>query len=90
MLALQIDNPEVENIFNEQFKSNKNDFIDFITRSLKHFKKDEVTLQYITKNPFENMKKLEYEDKEKNLTNPFENIDDVVSYSKKLRSESWR
>ena len=90
MLALNIDNPEIENIFMEKFKSNKNDFINFIAHSLRNIKSEESGLDYTRKDPFKNIKKLEYTDVDEELTNPFKNIEDTLFYSKELREKSWK
>lgn len=86
MLALQIDNPEIENIFVEQFKSNKNEFIDFIAKNLEQFK-TKKNLQYTKKNPVEHIQTISYTDDNENLNDvkPYSHIKNSAQYIHDLR-----
>lgn len=93
MLALQIDNKEIESAFVTKFNADKNKFINFIEKSLKQSKNSENEFQFDHLDPLEHYHGLEVEtdaEIEENLTNPFENLEDVSSFSKKLRNSSYR
>jgi hypothetical protein len=93
MLALQIDNKEIESAFVTKFNADKNKLISFIEESLKQSKNSDNEFQFDNLNPLENYHSLEFEtdaEIKENLTNPFEKVEDVSSFSKKLRSSSYR
>ena len=93
MLALQIDNKEIESAFVTKFNADKNKLINFIEKSLKQSKNSENEFLFDHLDPLENYHRLEVETNteiDENLTNPFENVEDVSSFAKKLRSSSYR
>jgi hypothetical protein len=63
---------------------------DLIEKFLNNCVQEDEALHYIKKDPFKSIKKLEYDEKVENPTNPFKDIDDVVVYSKELRKSAWR
>ena len=81
MLALQIDNIEIESVFVDKFKSNKKDFIDFIARNLEQFKPSK-NLQYTKKNPMEHIQTISYIDDNENLSDvtPYNHIKNSAQY----------
>ncbi len=91
MLALQIKNKKIEYAFKMRFNADKDQLIAFIEDSLK--KTEMLTDEEFSFNrldPLQNYYKLEKDDKiEENLSNPFENVD-TISFSKKLRENSYR
>jgi len=91
MLALQIKNKKIEYAFKMRFNADKDQLIAFIEDSLK--KSGMLTDEEFSFNrldPMQNYYKLEKDDKiEENLSNPFENVD-TISFSKKLRENSYR
>ncbi len=84
-MTIKIENQEIENYFINEFQSDTKKFSEFILANLKKYqlKKDEFTITKLdsTKNSYR---------LEKECSNPFKNIDNVVEYSKKLRETSWR
>ena len=93
MLSLQIDNKEIESAFVKKFNADKNKLISFIEKSLKQSKNSENDFDFDQLDPLKHCHSLEVEtntENEDNLTNPFENIEDVSSFSKKLRTSSYR
>ncbi len=90
MLALQIENSNIESIFTDKFNSNKKDFIDFIAKSLESFKKPNDGFSFDTLNPELNSYTITNEDKDIVLTNPFKDIDDTLAFSSSLREKSYR
>ena len=89
MLAIQIQDEEIENIFVKRFKSNKDEFVNFIKQTLKTTS-DVDTLSYVKKDPMAHMTKLQSDAADGECTNPFKDIEDVVAYSNKLRESSWK
>ena len=92
MLALQIDNKEIESAFVTRFNADKNELICFIEKSLKQLKTTDNKFQFSNLDPLENYHTLDVEHSvnKENLTNPFESIEDVSTFSKKLRNSSYR
>ena len=93
MLALQIDNKEIESAFVTKFNADKDKLISFIEKSLKQSKNTENEFDFDHLDPLKHCHSLEVEtnaENEDNLTNPFENVEDVSSFSKKLRTSSYR
>ncbi len=89
MLALKIDNPEIEKLFVTEFNSNTDDFIAFISSSLKKLEKQsEFTFKKL--NPQKNSYHIEIDIKDHCFSNPFKDIDDVLEFSKSLRKSSYR
>lgn len=91
MLALEIDNPEIELIFNTTFEGNKNKFINFIQdslRDLENTKADEF--QFKKLDPKQNVYRLNNGDVNEEMTNPFAEIDDVLLFAQSLREKAYR
>ena len=89
MLALEIDNPEIELIFKTKFEGNKNKFINFIQESLKNLENTDE-FQFKTLDPKQNAYRLNNGNNNEELTNPFAEIDDVLSFSQSLREKAYR
>ncbi len=99
MTQLQINSPEMQDIFETKFHSNQEKFMEFIVAFIQdnkkvvdnYFqKKSKHTLKYKKLNPMENYYKLSIEEKETEMTNPFKDIEDSVAFAKRLREESYR
>lgn len=99
MAQLQINSPEMQDIFETKFHSNQEKFMEFIVAFIQdnkkvvdnYFqKKSKSTLKYKKLNPMENYYKLSIEEKETEMTNPFKDIEDSVDFAKRLREESYR
>jgi hypothetical protein len=91
MLALEIDNPEIELIFQTQFNGNKTKFINFIQDSLKNLENaNNEEFQFKKLNPKQNFCRMISVDNNETLSNPFENIEDVLSFSQSLREKAYR
>jgi hypothetical protein len=91
MLALEIDNPEIELIFKTKFEGNKNKFINFIQdslRELENTKADEF--QFKKLDPKQNVYRLNNDDINEEMTNPFAEIDDVLLFAQSLREKAYR
>ena len=91
MLALEIDNPEIELIFKTKFEGNKNKFINFIQdslRDLENTKADEF--QFKKLDPKQNVYRLNNGDVNEEMTNPFAEIDDVLLFAQSLREKAYR
>ena len=89
MLALEIDNPEIEAIFKTRFNGDKTAFIAFINKSLQRMDNAENgEFQFKKLNPKKHAHRLKAEKDNASLSNPFENIEDVQSFSKSLRQQS--
>ena len=91
MLALEIDNPEIELIFKTKFNSNKNNFINFIQDSLKSLESvDNDLFQFKKLDPKQNAYRMTNLDENEELSNPFENVEDVFLFAKTLRERAYR
>lgn len=91
MLALEIDNPEIELIFQTKFNGNKNKFINFIQDSLKNLENsNNDEFQFKKLNPKQNAYRMTSVAENETLSNPFENIEDVLSYAQSLREKAYR
>ncbi|MFI3217942.1 MAG: hypothetical protein QX189_02315 [Methylococcales bacterium] len=91
MLALEIDNPEIELIFKTKFEGNKNKFINFIQdslRDLENTKADEF--QFKKLDPKQNVYRLNNGDINEEMTNPFAEIEDVLLFAQSLREKAYR
>ena len=89
MLALQINNPEIESLFKTKFNGNKENFINFIRDSLQSLEASD-TFQFKKLDPKQNSYTLLIDNESNHLSNPFENVDDVLSFSASLRTNSYR
>ncbi len=91
-MTIKIENKEIENYFINEFQSDTKKFSEFILANLKKYQlnKDEFIVKKL--DPTQNAYTLEENsiDKNNDYSNPFEDIDDVAKYSKKLRETSWR
>jgi hypothetical protein len=91
MLALEIDNPEIEYIFQTQFNGNKTKFINFIQDSLKNLENtNNEEFQFKKLNPKQNFYRMISVDDNEILSNPFENIEDVLSFAQSLREKAYQ
>ena len=91
MLALEIDNPEIELIFKTKFNGNKNKFINFIQDSLKNLENtNNDEFQFKQLNPKQNAYRMTSVAENEKLSNPFENIEDVLLFSQSLREKAYR
>jgi len=99
MTQLQINSPEMKDIFETRFNSNQEKFMEFIVSFIQdnknivdnYFdKKKKSTIKYKKLDPMENYYKLPSDDNEMEMTNPFEEVKDSVAFAKKLREESYR
>ena len=91
MLTLEIDNPEIEHIFQTKFNGKKAEFINFIQDSLKNLgDANNEEFQFKTLNPKKNAYRMIDFDKTETLSNPFENVEDVLSFAQSLREKSYR
>jgi len=92
MLAIKIDNPEIENKFKEYAKQQKRAIEDVVSEAMKLFldiqqKKDKII--YTKKDPMQHLKKIEYEDDGEDLRDvkPYSHITDAAQYIHDLRRE---
>ena len=91
MLALEIDNPEIERIFQTQFNGNKAQFISFIQDSLKSMEDAHIgELKFTLLNPKENAYRMASVDENEAVSNPFENVEDALSLALSLREKAYR
>jgi len=90
-MTIKIDNPEIEQFFVNEFKSDMKKFSEFILMNMEKYKKrNEFNITPL--DPTTNSYKLEFDDLEEvnEDANPFKDIDDVALYAQKLRERSWR
>ena len=91
MLALEIDNPEIELIFKTKFNSNKNKFISFIQDSLKNLENtNNNEFQFKKLNPKQNAYRMTGISENEKLSNPFENVEDALLFAQSLREKAYR
>ena len=91
MLALEIDDPEIESIFQSRFNGNKAKFINFIQDSLKNLENSNTEeFQFNKLNPRQNAYRMASIDENEAFSNPFENVDDVLSFAQSLREKAYR
>lgn len=91
MLAIKIDNPEIENKFKQYAKQHKKAVEEIVSDALKMFldmKKDDELI-YIKKDPMKYLHKIEYdyEDDDEDLSDvkPYNHVEDVALYVHNLR-----
>jgi hypothetical protein len=92
MLAINIDNPEIENRFKQYAKQHKKAVEELASEALKMFlelnKKDDELI-YTKKDPMNHLHKInyKYEDDGEDLSDvkPFSHIDDVAKYVHDIR-----
>ena len=90
-MTIKIDNPEIEQFFINEFKSDMKKFSEFILMNLEKYKKrNEFNITPL--DPTKNSYKLEFDNlgEVSEDANPFKDIDDVALYARKLRDSSWR
>lgn len=87
MLAIKIDNPEIENRFRQYATQHKKTVEDLVSDALKVFldkHKNDDELIYTKKDPLKHLHKIEYEyeDDNEDLSDvkPYSHIDDVAKY----------
>ena len=99
MLQLQINSPEMQDIFETRFHSNQEKFMEFIASFIQDNKKvvdnyfhekSKPSFKYKKINPMENYYKLHVDEDETEMSNPFKDVKDSVDFAKKLREESYR
>ena len=91
VITIKIDNPEIENFFINELKSDVKKFSEFILMNLEKYRKqNEFNITPL--DPQKNSYKLKFDDIEEvnESANPFKNIDDVAQYARKLRDNAWR
>ena len=92
MLAIKIDDPEIENRFKQYAKKNKKAVEDLASEALKMFldmhKKDDE-LVYTKKDPLKHLHKINYEDDGEDLSEvtPYGHVEDSALYIHDLRRE---
>ncbi|DAB29819.1 MAG TPA: hypothetical protein CFH84_07455 [Sulfurimonas sp. UBA12504] len=90
MLAIKIDNPEIESKFKEYARKQKKSLEDVVSEAMKLFldlhKKDDE-LVYVKKDPIKHLHKIEFEDDGEDLSDvkPYSHVDDVAKYVHDLR-----
>ncbi len=102
-MQLQISNPQMQKIFETQFHSNQEKFMEFIVSFIKdnskaidnYFhqtttSKQHNSFSYNKLNPMDNFYKLDIDDNDIEMTNPFKNVQDSVAFAKQLREESYK
>jgi len=99
MQQLQLNSPQMKDIFETKFHSNQEEFMEFIVSFIQdnkkvvdnYFaKKSKITFKYKKLDPMENYYKLSVDESDTEMSNPFENVEDSVALAKKLREKSYR
>jgi len=99
MKQLQINSPEMQNIFETKFHSNQEKFMEFIVTFIQdnknivdsYFQKqDEPTFKYKKLDPMNNYYTLSVDENETDISNPFKDVEDSIALAKKLREDSYR
>ncbi len=99
MIQLQINSPEMRDIFEIKFHSNQEKFMEFILSFVQdnrniidnYFdKKRKSNITYKKLNPMENYYQLSSDESEVEMTNPFKDVKDSVAFAKELREKSYR
>ena len=99
MIQLQINSPEMQDIFETRFHSNQEKFMEFIVTFIQDnkkvvdnyfHKKSKPTIKYKKLNPMENYYTLDVDENETEMTNPFKDVKDSLTFAKNLREESYR
>jgi hypothetical protein len=86
MLAVTINNPEIESIFASEFASDESKFIEFVAKSLRDLQHSNE-LSYIKKNPFKNIKKIKYDGNNEQSVMPYAHIQNSAEYIHNLRRQ---
>ncbi len=99
MAQLQINSPEMKDIFETKFHSNQEKFMEFIVAFIQDnkkavdnyfHKKSKHHIKYKKLNPMKNYYTLSVDENETEMTNPFKDVQDTVAFAKKLREDSYR
>ncbi|MBN2824521.1 MAG: hypothetical protein JXQ76_04285 [Campylobacterales bacterium] len=99
MQELQINNPQLQDIFKTKFHSNQEQFMESILSFIQDNKKvidsyfqqkKKPTFKYKKLDPMQNYYTIDKIDDNKAMSNPFEDVQDSVVYAKKLRQDSYR
>ena len=92
MLAIKIDNPEIESKFKEYAKQQKKAIEDVVSEAMKlfldtHKKDDEIV--YTKKDPMKHIRTIKYDDDGEDLSDvkPYGHIEDSAKYIHDLRRE---
>ncbi len=94
MLAIKINNPEIENQFSKYLKGKKQSMEEVVAEAIKYFvesKEKEDVLKYTKKNPMIHLQKIEYKDDGENLDDvrPYAHVEDSALYIHNLRRERF-
>jgi hypothetical protein len=86
MLAIKIDNPEIEQRVKEYLKKQHKDIKEMVNEAINLFLEQQQKLKYQKKDPFKHIHNIEYKDKE-DLSDVqlYTNIDDSAKYIHSLR-----
>ena len=86
-MTIKLNDPQIEAIFVNEFKSDINAFTKFIKESLAKRKSNIVHLD-----PFKNSYTIDAGDIDNvdEKDNPFKDIADSIKYAKELRERAWR
>jgi DNA gyrase/topoisomerase IV subunit B len=95
MLAIKIDNPEMESKFKQYAKQQKKAVEDVVDDALKMFldaHKKNNELVYVKKDPMKHAHKIKHEDDGEDLSDvkPYSHVEDVAEYVHNLRRERIR
>jgi len=99
VIQLQINSPEMQDVFETQFHSNQERFMESIIAFIQDnkkvvdnyfHKKNQPTIKYKKLNPMEHYYTLDVDESETGMTNPFKDVKDSVAFAKNLREESYR
>ena len=92
MLAIKIDNPEIESAFKKYAKQQKKALDDVVSEAMKLFldvNKQDNELIYIKQDPMQHIVKSDYKDDGEDLSDvkPYSHIEDSALYVHNLRRE---
>jgi len=99
VIQLQINSPEMQDIFETRFHSNQEKFMEFIVSFIQdnkkivdnYFrKKNKPLFKYKKLNPMDNYYTLPIDKNQTEMTNPFKDVKNSVAFAKSLREESYR
>ena len=87
MMTIRLDDPKIESIFINDFKSDIEAFTQYIKSNLLN---KQENIEHL--NPFENSYKIEFDSRYiiNEEDNPFKDIRDSLEYAKELREKAWR
>jgi len=90
MLAIKIDNPEIEKKFFEYAKLKKKKIEEVVVEAMKQFldkQTEEDEIVYLKKDPMNHIHKINYEDDGEDLSDvkPYSHIEDSAKYIHDLR-----